>query len=149
MLPLKLVLTPARLSFARGGRALLWVGAWLAAGAVLAGLVYQVSARHAVQIGANDAGYVQGWDEPVNAWGVVTDQTGVTTPYRWTTPDAALLFPQIGLPASLTLRWRAWRPPGVAPPHVSVLLNGRDELGSFQATGDWEEHTFAISGGLW
>ena len=128
---------------------LLWSLRWLVLGAALAALSYQLPARHAVTVGWNDGGYVQGFGDAVNRWGVVTDGTDEPRPYRWSRASSALIFPQVGLPAEAGLRWRGWRPPGEPHPRVRVLLNGVVELGTFTATGDWEEHTFAVRGGLW
>jgi hypothetical protein len=130
-------------------RALLWSVGWLALGAALTVLAYQLPARHTVAVGRNDESYVQGFADATNRWGVVTDKTGATEPYRWSGSQSALIFPQVGLPAQVSIRWRGWRPPGSAAPRVRVLLNGRDELGSFVATGDWETHTFRVDEGLW
>jgi hypothetical protein len=121
---------------------------WFVVGALLTTLLYQIPARHVVTVGHNDEPYVQGFGEAVNRWNVVTDTTGATVPLRWSDPDAALVFPQIGLPARVTLRLRAWRPPNTPLPRIRVLLNGREELGSFVATGDWEEHSLAVRSGL-
>ncbi|HZG69516.1 MAG TPA: glycosyltransferase family 39 protein, partial [Herpetosiphonaceae bacterium] len=129
-------------------RAVCWCFGWFVAGVLLVLLLYQVPARHTVLVGYNDEPYTQGFGEAANRWGVVTDQTGATEPLRWSGPDSALIFPQIGLPARATLRLRAWRPSGTQLPRVRVLLNGREELGAFAATGDWEEHSFTISSGL-
>lgn len=129
-------------------RAGCWYLGWFVVGAILAALLYQIPARHVVTVGRNDEAYVQGFGEAANRWDVVTDTTGATGPLRWSGPASALVFPQIGLPARVTLRLRAWRPPGTPPPQVRVLLNGREELGSFVASGDWEAHTFTIASGL-
>lgn len=129
-------------------RWLLWSVRWLLLGAALTALVYQIPAAHRVEVGRNDGSYVQGFADAMNRWGVLTDNTGVARPYRWSGPASAIIFPQIGLPARATLRWRAWRPRGSQPVQVRVLLNGRDELGSFAASGDWEEHSFELRSGL-
>ena len=126
-----------------------WVCGWFGFGALLTALAYQIPALHRVEVGHNDAAYVQGFEEPANRWGVVTDETGVETPFRWSSPESALIFPQIGLPARVTLRVRGWRPPGAESPRVRVLLNSREELGSFVADGSRQEHSFLIQGGLW
>lgn len=147
--PLPLAATLGRAGSRRWVAGLLRILALLALGAALTALVYQIPARHVVRVGYDDAAYVQGFGEAVNRWGVNVDRTGVREPYRWSGSHAALLFPQIGLPARATLRWRAYRPSGAEHPIMRVLLNGREELGRFRATGDWEEHVFAIDGGLW
>ena len=110
-------------------RAAGWCLAWFVVGALLAALLYQVPARHVVTVGHNDEPYVQGFGEAANRWGVVTDTTGATEPLRWSGPNSALIFPQIGLPARITLRLRAWRPANTPLPQIRVLLNGREELG--------------------
>lgn len=121
----------------------------MALGAVLIALLYQVPAQHAVDIGGYDAAYVQGFHDPqfvgiVPVPAYLDDSDGSV---RWTRAASFLLFPQAGLPAEITLRLRGWRD-GAPSPQVTVLLNGRAELGSFQATGDWEVHTFPIDGDL-
>lgn len=120
----------------------------LVLGALLVALLYQVPARHDVNIGGYDAAYVQGFHDPqVAAPGAPSYLDGSDGGARWTRAESFLLFPQSGLPGSVTLRLRGWRADG-PPPQVSVLLNGRDQLGTFQASGDWEEHSFIIEGGL-
>jgi hypothetical protein len=129
-------------------RLLLRALAWGLGGMLLIALIYQVPVRHTVQVGYNDAAYVQGFNDPVNRWGVIAPDSQATTPLRWSRAQSYLLFPQIGLPATATVRWRALRPAGERLPMVRVLLNGQQELGAFAATGDWETHTFRIEGGL-
>lgn len=121
---------------------------WGCIGAALIALAYQLPARHVVNVGYNDAGYVQGFSAPVNRWGVIDQDSQATTPLRYAGSQSAIIFPQIGLPATATLRWRALPLPDGRLPTVRVLLNGRDELGSFRATGAWETHSFAINTGL-
>lgn len=149
MAPLEVSVAQPSRSPSTGIRVWVWSFGWLLAGALLTALAYQVPARHTVTVGVDDAAYVQGWDDPANRWGVITDKTGARQPYRWSYPNSALIFPQIGLPANITLRLRAWRPPGMPYPQVRVLLNGREEIGSFVARDSWEEHTFKIASGLW
>lgn len=117
---------------------------WLGGGALLLALLYQIPARHTVRVGLNDAAYVQGFSEPVNRWGVLDPASQSDAPLRWAGPQSALIFPQIGLPASATIRWRAL---GAGESRVRVLLNGRDELGVFTPTSEWQTETFTISGG--
>ncbi len=132
-----------------GSSFLFWSLRWSLLGAALAALAYQLPARHDVAVGWNDGGYVQGFGDAVNRWGVITDETGGRSPYRWSRASSAVIFPQIGLPAEASLRWRGRRPPGQPPARVRVLLNGTVELGVFESTGEWEEHTFRIDAGLW
>jgi hypothetical protein len=47
----------------------------------------------------------------------------------------------------LTLRLSNGRPRGVAPPRVSVYLEGH-ELGSVEATTEWRDYAFPIPGNL-
>lgn len=143
-----LVLGNALTHVSRMLRAGCWYLGWFVVGAVLAALLYQIPARHVVTVGRNDEAYIQGYGEAANRWDVVTDTTGATGPLRWSGPASALVFPQIGLPARVTLRLRAWRPPNTPPPQVRVLLNGREELGRFVASGAWEEHSFTIVSGF-
>jgi hypothetical protein len=125
-----------------------WAVPWLGFGVVLTMLAYQIPVQQRVTIGYNDAGWVQGFEDATNRWGVVTDATGTPGPYRWTGVSSALLFPQIGLPARATIRLRGWRPPGEESPRVRVLLNGRDLLGTLGTSSIWEEHSFPIRSGL-
>ncbi|HEY0733504.1 MAG TPA: phospholipid carrier-dependent glycosyltransferase [Herpetosiphonaceae bacterium] len=121
---------------------------WSIGGLLLITLAYQVPARHTVQVGLNDAAYTQGFNEPANRWGVIDPSGATDAPFRWSRDQSFLLFPQIGLPATATIRWRALPSQGQSLPMVRVLLNGAQELGAFPATGDWETHTFTIGGGL-
>ncbi len=128
-----------------------WLLALLAragGGLLLFVLLYQIPTRHTVNVGFNDAAYVQGFNDPTNRWGVIDEASAAAFPLRWSKAQSFLLFPQIGLPAQATIRWRALRTPSEPLPTVRVLLNGRDELGTFQATGDWETHHFMIERGL-
>ncbi len=128
-----------------------WLLALLAragGGLLLFVLLYQIPVRHTVSVGYNDAAYVQGFNDPVNRWDVIDEASAAATPLRWSKAQSFLLFPQIGLPAQATLRWRALRAPSEPLPSVRVLLNGRYELGTFQSTGDWETHRFMIDRGL-
>jgi 4-amino-4-deoxy-L-arabinose transferase-like glycosyltransferase len=121
------------------------------AGALLIALLYQVPARHVIDLGGYDAAYSQGFHEsqrssdPGTPPPYLTDSDGSA---RWTRGSSSILLPQAGLPAEITLRLRGWRPAGQAPPRVSILLNGEQNLGDFQTTGEWETHSFAITGGL-
>lgn len=103
-------------------------------GALLVTLAYQIPAAHIVDIGANDSGYVQGFGEP-------TENNGATV--RPLSGTAFLLFPQIGLPAELSLRMRA-----DLPTNVAVLLNNRISLGEINVGPEWAEQRFTISGGV-
>lgn len=128
-----------------------WLVALLAralSGLVLFVLLYQIPARHIVRVGYNDGAYVQGFNDPINRWGVIDESSAASTPFRWSKAQSYVLFPQIGLPAEATIRWRALRSGSEPLPIVRVLLNGREELGTFQTTGDWETHTFKITSGL-
>lgn len=116
-------------------------GAMLA-GALLIALAYQFPVAHAIDIGGYDAAYVQGFGEPLRNTAELAGSDGSA---RLWGADGALLLPQAGLPAALTLRTRS---PDATPRDVVVLLNGAQELGRFQAGPQWEEHRFAIAGGL-
>ncbi|MCG8349247.1 MAG: glycosyltransferase family 39 protein [Chloroflexales bacterium] len=121
----------------------------MALGAVLIALLYQIPVQHTVDIGGYDTAYVQGFYDPqfADIAPVPAYLDGSDGSVRWTRAVSFLLFPQAGLPAEITLRLHGWRN-GEPAPQVTVLLNGRAELGTFQATGDWEEHTFPINGDL-
>ena len=121
---------------------------WSIGGLLLITLAYQIPARHTVQVGLNDAAYAQGFNDPTNRWGVLDPSSDTSAPFRWSRDQSFLIFPQIGLPATATIRWRALPQPGAPQPTVRVLLNGAQELGAFPATGEWETHTFTLQGGL-
>lgn len=129
-------------------RWLIQVLLWSIGGLLLITLAYQIPARHTVQVGLNDAAYAQGFNDPANRWGVIDPSGNTSVPFRWSRDQSFLLFPQIGLPATATVRWRALPPQGEPQPTMRVLLNGAQELGAFPATGEWETHTFTIQGGL-
>jgi 4-amino-4-deoxy-L-arabinose transferase-like glycosyltransferase len=117
--------------------------------ALLLALAYQIPVAHTVDIGGYDAAYVQGFYDPERA-GPAQDHpelAGSDGSARWTRDTSYLVFPQAGLPARVVLRLRGWRPSG-APPRVSVLLNGSQLLGQFQASAGWQEYAFTIDGGL-
>lgn len=111
-------------------------------GALLIALAYQLPTAHTVDIGGYDAAYVQGFYDPERA---APELAGSDGSARWTRDTADLLFPQAGLPAQVSLRLRA---PDGAARDVTVLLNGAQVLGRFTAGPAWQEHNFAISGGL-
>ena len=121
----------------------------LVLGALAIALAYQIPVAHTVDIGGYDAAYVQGFYDPERSAspGAHPYLDGSDGSARWSRDISYLVFPQAGLPAQITLRLRGWRASGPAP-EVTVLLNGRDELGRFRAGNGWEEHTFAIAGGL-
>jgi hypothetical protein len=101
-----------------------------------------------VHVGYNDAGYTQNFNDPSGRWGVPDHASGPTGSFRWSRDASYLIFPQIGLPARATIRWRVMPMPGKPLPTVRVLLNGGEQLGTFPATGEWETHVFTISSGL-
>lgn len=119
-------------------------------GMILIVLLYQIPAYHDVDIGHYDAAYVQGFYEAEMRYAADTSPlylSGSDEHVRWSRDSSFLLFPQAGLPGSITLRLRGWRQAG-SPPHVRVLLNRQTLLADFQSSGDWEEHRFTIDGGL-
>jgi len=129
-------------------RSLVALLAWAAGGALLILLLSQLPATHTVDVGGFDAAYVQGFHDPERddseaQRALLAGSSGTA---RWSRPSAALLFPQAGLPGSVTLRLRGWREQS-PPPEVVLLLNGATELARFRATGDWEERSVPISGG--
>jgi len=113
-------------------------------GALLLALVYQIPVTHDVNIGGYDAAYVQGFYDPERADAPAL--AGSDGSARWTRDISYVLFPQAGLPAQVTLRLRG--KPGAPASEVSVWLNGARELGRFRPGAEWEQHTFAIDGGL-
>ncbi len=118
---------------------------WFVAGCSLIVLGYQVPVRHSVRIGSNDGGYVQGFNDAQNRWGTITD-TSSSAPFRWTKAQSFVLFPQVGLPADVTIHWRG--PVTKPPSQLHVLLNGTGELGNLAATGTWSTSTFHLTTGF-
>ena len=118
-------------------------------GALLIALFYQIPVVHRVDVGGYDAAYTQNFhdSERADAGNAGPLLAGSAGRARWTKASSFLLFPQIGLPAELTMRLRAnpALPPGST---VRVLLNGSSELGQVAPTSDWAEYRFVITGGL-
>ena len=122
-----------------------WLLAVALAGAVLIGLAYQVPATHAVDIGGYDAAYTQGFYDPSRSDSTPLPAylSGSNGQARWTKAASFLLFPQIGLPAELTLRLR-----GLQRQPVAILLNGSIPLDTITPTLDWQTYRFRVEGGL-
>ncbi|MEI6779134.1 MAG: hypothetical protein WCK70_19710, partial [Chloroflexales bacterium] len=118
-------------------------------GAALIALLSQIPTRHQVDVGGYDAAYVQGFYDAEGSPGDAAPYlAGSDGSARWTrSSGSALLFPQAGLPGTVRLRLRGWRPSG-PPPRISVLLNGSELLGDFQTSGDWEELSFPVRLGI-
>lgn len=118
-------------------------------GALLIALCYQLPVAHRVDVGGYDAAYTQNFHESerADARNAGPLLAGLDGRARWTKASSFLLFPQIGLPAELTLRLRA-NPALPAGSTLRVLLNGTTELGLVAPTGDWAEYRFAITNGL-
>ena len=118
-------------------------------GPLLLALVYQIPVEHTVDIGGYDAAYTQGFYDPESASmpGERPYLAGSDGRARWTGAEAHLLFPQVGLPALVTLRARG-RPQPAPPTELTLLLNGAAPLGRMRLGPDWQEQTFAIEGGL-
>jgi 4-amino-4-deoxy-L-arabinose transferase-like glycosyltransferase len=130
-------------------------GVILLIGAAWVALLYQVPAHHQVDIGGYDAAYVQGFSDPQReeAYPATSQKRfsyleGSDGNARWLRSSSFLIFPQAGLPATVTLRLRGWQPANTPPPVVAVFLNGRTPLGTIETGGEWEEHTFTIAGGI-
>jgi hypothetical protein len=64
--------------------------------------------------------------------------------FRWSTDNAQLKLAVPANAAQLDLRLASGRPPGVAPPTVVILLDGR-ELGRFQPDTDWQTYRVPIT----
>src|SRR3954454_20261868 len=104
-------------------------------------LAYQIPARHVVDVGGYDAAYVQNFHDPERYNS--PDLAGSAGHARWTRDASYLLFPQIGLPARLTLHLR-----GLTPNTVTILLNGQRILKQTQVSSQWQEITVDIDDGL-
>lgn len=124
------------------------MAAALLVGAALVALLSQIPARHPVDIGGYDAAYVQGFHDPQyhnDSSPAYLD--GSDGRVRWSRARSFLLFPQAGLPATLSLRVRGWRPPGAASPDIEIVLNGRTRLGRFQTSNAWQDIQLSITKG--
>ena len=119
------------------------VGALIGALAVL--LLYQIPAYHPIAIGGYDAAYVQGFYEPEPAES--TFLSGAVGGARWSKASSALLLPQIGLPAEISLRMRG-PTLSVSPTEVAIYLNGAELLGRVTLGADWVEQSFRVESGL-
>ncbi|MBC8163410.1 MAG: glycosyltransferase family 39 protein, partial [Roseiflexaceae bacterium] len=117
-------------------------------GALLIGLAYQLPSAHQVDIGRMDAAYVQGFHEAerADARAPAALLAGSDGAARWSTAQSFIVFPQIGLPATLDLRLRG---PATSVPgsELIVLLNG-SELGRMALTNSWADAHFVIERGL-
>ncbi|KAB8144428.1 hypothetical protein F8S13_06025 [Chloroflexia bacterium SDU3-3] len=122
--------------------------ATLLAGAALVVLAYQLPAAHAVDVGGADGAYVQGFYDPSRADAQPSPEylAGSDGRARWSKDRSFLLFPQVGLPAELTLRLRA--APQAAPSATLDVLLGGTPLGTVVPTQEWAEYRFPIRGGL-
>ncbi len=117
-------------------------------GAVLIALLYQFPARHSVDIGGYDAGYVRGFHDPQqHNRSMEPYLAGSDGQVRWSRGQSYLIFPQAGLPADITLRLRGWRGAGEPLPTVQFWLNGQVLVGSIQTDGTWQNYHFRITGG--
>jgi 4-amino-4-deoxy-L-arabinose transferase-like glycosyltransferase len=111
-------------------------------GAVVMVLLHQIPASHRVDIGGNDAAYVQGFLDPERADSPFLG--GSDGNARWSGASSAILLPQIGLPAEISFRLRGRTEPAT----VAIYLNGSDLLGQFEVGEEWVEQRFAINGGV-
>lgn len=107
-------------------------------------LLYQLPVTHRVDIGGYDAAYTQGFRDPLLA--SAPELQGSDGSARPINANSYLLFPQVGLPAQLTLRLRG--PDSATPPELRVLLNSSSELAQFAPGPEWQTVTFTINGGL-
>ncbi|GAC1641717.1 MAG: glycosyltransferase family 39 protein [Herpetosiphon sp.] len=121
-----------------------WAFFWFAIGCVAISLAYQIPVRHRVLIGQNDGGYIQGWNDANNRWGVITDRTGVAGPVRWTKASSYIVFPLIGSPSELTIHWRAYRA-SPARTTLRVVLNGTQELSVIPGTNMWATNRLPVT----
>ncbi len=120
------------------------LGGWLQAlsfgallGAALIVLLTQLPTSHVVDLGGADAAYTQGFLD-------LEALDGGTA--RWTGEASVLLFPQAGLPGTVTIRLRG-RPTG-PPAEVRLLLNGTVELDTFSVGPEWVERQVRVDGGV-
>ena len=107
-------------------------------------LLYQLPVTHRVDIGGYDAAYTQGFRDPLLA--SAPELQGSDGSARPINANSYLLFPQVGLPAQLTLRLRG--PDSATPPELRVLLNSSSELAQLAPGPEWQTVTFTINGGL-
>ncbi|WP_298816616.1 glycosyltransferase family 39 protein [Chloroflexus sp.] len=120
---------------APGARKLAALFGWAVFAALIITLFSQIPARQTFDIGRNDAAVAQGLAEPEME---LPGSDGVA---RRLTPEAALRLPQIGMPATVTLRWYA-----AAGTPVFVQVNN-DPPTQWIASGDWVEQSVTIRSG--
>jgi len=72
---------------------------------------------------------------------------GGTLTFRWTQDTSFLLMGVPPASREVILRLSNGRPRGIAPPRVSVYLEGH-ELGSAEPTTEWRDYAFPIPGNL-
>jgi hypothetical protein len=140
--------------------AVFWLTAWLI-GLVLITALSQYPAHHTIDIGGYDAAYVQGFHDTESH-----SSTDSPPPYlvgsdgrvRWSRDHSFLLLPQAGLPATVTIRLRGWRPPTpnvvspVVSPTVRLYLHtatARHLVAAFPTDGSWQEHHIPITHGYY
>lgn len=138
----------------RGGvsvasRATDWKQALGCAGALLVSIisiivVYQLPARHVVDIGGYDAAYVQAFaDAEFAAEGQRAYLAGSDGSARWSGASSSLIFPQAGIPAEFSLRIRSW-PPEAPAKRVTLWLNGSQQIAEWSVGPEWSEYQVAI-----
>lgn len=116
-----------------------WIGmsGWAVLAALIITLLCQIPAQQIFDVGRNDAGIEQGFADPE------VGLAGSDGMVRRLTPVAALRLPQIGAPATVTLRWYA-----AAGTPLWVQVNDHPPV-QWIARGEWVEQTVVISGGWW
>ena len=113
---------------------------WAVLGALLVTALYQWPARHAVAVGGYDAAYIQGFHAPELPPAITLAGSNGTA--RWSQATAAFLFPQTGLPGSVTLHLKA--PTAV---ELVLLLNGTTELTRVRVDTAWTTLTVPVTTG--
>lgn len=138
--------SPTRPLSMRWSWALLREGLLVALGTLLLFCVlYQLPTQHTVNIGHYDTAYVQGFygaQEITPTGGGRFYLDGSDGSARWSQARSFLLFPQAGLPSSVTLRLVGWRADG--PPPQLQILSGTTLLAELQTSGDWQQIDVAL-----
>ena len=113
---------------------------WATLGALLITALCQWPARHTVAVGGYDAAYLQGFHAPELPPAATLAGSHGTA--RWSQATAAFLFPQTGMPGSVTLHFKA-----PTATELVLLLNGTTELTRVRVDTAWTTLTVPVTTG--